>query len=162
MIFVLPAAMLFVISCKHDGTSELLISDNHRMPMISNQDRIIMIENLDSLNFAIDPAGIDTASIQGDLLRLKVSHAGGCEPHDFSLYGLSAFLESYPPQAEIFLAHDAHDDMCEAWLTKDLRIDLAPLREVYQQAYGEHGTILLRIHSPGALEPLMPLLMYSF
>lgn len=161
LICALSAAMIFLLSCKHDGTLEIM-HHNSRLPLISNNDQIIIVDDIDSLTFIADPARIDTASVQSDLLVLKVSHAGGCEPHDFALYGLSALLESNPPQAEIFLSHEAHGDMCEAWLTKELQIDLSPLREVYQQAYGKHGTILLRIHSPGVSEPVMPLLMYSF
>jgi hypothetical protein len=157
----LPIVMFILVTCKHDGSSEMLLDDIQLAPK-SNHDRIIIVDNLDSSKVAFDPAGIDTTSVQGDVLRLKVSHAGGCEPHDFTLYGLSGFLESSPPQAEIFLAHDAHGDMCEARLTKELRIDLTPLREVFQRAYGEHGMLLLRIHAPGALEPVRPLRVYNF
>ena len=59
------------------------------------------------------------AAITDDTLRLTVSYAGGCEPHEFTLVTSGTFLESFPVRLPISVAHDANDDPCEAYPTED-------------------------------------------
>ena len=57
-----------------------------------------------------------------------------------------SFLESFPVQLHVSLAHNANGDTCEAWLTEDHNIDLTPIKTMYQKAYRqEMGTIILRL-----------------
>lgn len=74
--------------------------------------------------------------IQGDLLRVDVTYGGGCAIHHFSLVAHGGWMESNPVQVQAFLAHDGHDDPCDALIHRDLRFDLSPLKRVYQDAYG--------------------------
>jgi hypothetical protein len=97
-----------------------------------------------------DPASIESAAIEGDLLRLQVRHGGGCEKHDFELLHSGVFLESNPVQARLDLAHDAHGDACRALVGARLSFDLAPLKREYQQAYAQqHGIVVLLVKAPG-------------
>lgn len=64
----------------------------------------------------------------GDEIHVQVQTGGGCAPHTFSACWNGAVLDSNPPQAALELSHHAHGDTCDALLTHDVRIDLAPLR----------------------------------
>lgn len=75
----------------------------------------------------MDPFRMDSVYVDGDTLRLKVSYSGGCREHTFNLWKLppNALV---PPPVELLLDHDAHGDMCEAWLTRWLAFSLKPIR----------------------------------
>jgi hypothetical protein len=79
-----------------------------------------------------DSFRIDTASVDGDLLRLDVSYEGGCEDadHDFALYSSAHLTESNPPGATTWLSHDAGGDSCGETIQETLFFDLSPLKEL--------------------------------
>jgi hypothetical protein len=77
--------------------------------------------------------GITDASIEADVLRLRVSYDGGCREHAFELLGPSDFAESAPQQVRIRLAHDNNGDSCKKLVREELLFDLSPLRERYQE-----------------------------
>lgn len=84
--------------------------------------------------------------LEGDTLTITVSFSGGCAPHDFTLVTAAAFMESDPLILDVFLRHDGHGDSCEAYPTEHHAFDLAPIRALYQDAYGEDaGDVVLRI-----------------
>lgn len=96
-----------------------------------------------------DSLSIDGAVIEGDDLVVTVGYGGGCESHDIVLcWPDQAFAESYPVQASLELFHDAHDDMCDAYLTEDRRLSLAPLSAAWHDAYGA-GSGSITIHIGG-------------
>ena len=101
-------------------------------------------------NAPMDPAEIVEASLEGDVLRLTVRHGGGCRRHGYSLLHSGAFTKSIPPQTFVTLSHDANGDVCEALLTAELAFDLTPLRRLYQNGYGEHGTLVVHVAPPGS------------
>ena len=80
---------------------------------------------------------LDAAAIAGDALTLNVSYGGGCATHRFTLVASETFMESFPVQLAVLLAHDANGDACEAWLTEDYRFDLRVVRDRYREAYGQ-------------------------
>lgn len=67
---------------------------------------------------------LNNIEIEDGALVLNVSYSGGCEQHFFDLVWKGGFYESIPPQADLFLVHDANGDGCEALITKSLRFDL--------------------------------------
>ena len=100
--------------------------------------------------------GDDAPVIEDDTLTLTVSYSGGCEHHDFALVTSGLFLESYPVQLAVAVAHDANGDRCEAYLTTEYEFDLTPIKTLYQEAYREAaGTIVLLIED-------VPDLIYTF
>lgn len=114
-------------------------------------DRINLANGTTPDDYQIDLYQINETSITDDALLINVSHSGGCEEHTFTLFAHNYFMESYPVQAGILMAHDANNDMCEAFLTKDIQFDLIPLKEAYQSAYPNSSpddTIVLRIFDP--------------
>ena len=91
-----------------------------------------------------DAYTINAATLQAGTLTVNVSYSGGCEPHTFTLVAEERFLESFPVQLHVSLAHNANGDTCEASLTEDYHFDLTPLKETYQQGYQtDEGTIVL-------------------
>ena len=123
---------------------------------------IIIFDALDDIPLYTDDLTIKEIGLTGSILYFKVEYAGGCMEHEFGLYGLSAFLESDPAQASVYLSHNANGDDCEALQTSELEFSLEPLRDEYEKAYDDGGPMLLRIFAPGATEPIQPLLVYAF
>ena len=79
-----------------------------------------------------DSFRIDTASVDGDLLRLDVSYEGGCDDadHDFALYSTGPIVRTNPPSTETWLSHDAGGDTCTETVQEELTFDLSPLKEL--------------------------------
>ena len=93
-----------------------------------------------------DAYTINAATLQGDTLSIDVSYSGGCETHAFTLVAEERFLESFPVQLRVSLAHNANGDTCEESITESYHFDLTPLKEAYQTGYQtETGTIILRL-----------------
>lgn len=101
---------------------------------------------------------LNAAAIAADTLTLNLSYSGGCRQHEFTLVASEVFLESFPVQLRVSVAHDANGDSCEAWLTRDYEFDLSLLRDRYRQAYGDGpGRIVLLLDgAPGGT------LLYAF
>ncbi len=83
-----------------------------------------------------DAVEILDAKLDAPLLELTVRYGGGCARHDFDLIVASGWRESFPVQVDVDLAHDGHDDPCDALPTETVRFDLTPLREAYEESYG--------------------------
>ncbi|MDE0206688.1 MAG: hypothetical protein OXP66_11755 [Candidatus Tectomicrobia bacterium] len=93
--------------------------------------------------------GDDGPVLEGDVLTFTVSYGGGCRRHDFTLVADDRFMESDPVKLNVFLAHDAHDDPCEAYPRQRYAFDLTPLTRLYRDAYGrDAGVIILGLHRP--------------
>ena len=89
---------------------------------------------------------INAATIEADTLHINVSYTGGCETHAFTLVAEPMFLESFPVQQRVSIAHNANGDTCEDSITEDHTFDLTPIKEAYQKSYQkDHGTIDLRL-----------------
>ncbi len=76
-----------------------------------------------------DPTEIIEAKIEGNYLLLKVGYGGGCEEHTFELIGSSEIAKSMPPIRSIKLIHKANNDMCKAFIYKDLKINISELSD---------------------------------
>ena len=87
---------------------------------------------------------INAATVETDTLHVNVSYTGGCETHVFTLVAEPMFLESFPVQLRVSLAHNANGDTCEASITEDHVFDLTPIKTMYQKGYRtDEGTIVL-------------------
>ena len=98
--------------------------------------------------WGVDEYVLNSATITGDALEINVSYSGGCQKHQFTLVSSGVFLESFPVQLRVFIAHNANNDSCEAWLTDDYHFDLNAIKMLYQAAYHqEAGTIILLLEN---------------
>ena len=123
---------------------------------------IIFFDNLDKMNFPLDAANIDSISLQDHQLFLNIGYSGGCRDHIFRLYVWRNFLESNPPQAELYLSHDDREDDCEAYITEWLNFDLNELVVYARSQYGSPGSIVLKIYAPNSRQPYYPLPILNF
>ena len=91
-----------------------------------------------------DSFRIDTASVDGDLLRLDVSYEGGCDDadHEFALYSTGPTVFTNPPGTETFLSHDAGGDTCTETVQKELAFDLSPLKK----SFNWDKTLIIGLH----------------
>ncbi|MEM7036879.1 MAG: hypothetical protein AAF570_07870 [Bacteroidota bacterium] len=74
-----------------------------------------------------DHVNAENIQIVDNCLEFTVSYGGGCQEHDFDLYWTAAWAESIPPQTQLYLTHNAHDDRCRAYFTKQIRFSLSEL-----------------------------------
>lgn len=86
-----------------------------------------------------DPLTIDAAAIDGDTLVLDVSYGGGCEEHDVDYCWDGAFAESLPVQVWLDVWHDAHEDLCDAFVQSKRMLDLTPLKTAWQTSYQQQS-----------------------
>jgi hypothetical protein len=112
--------------------------------------RVVLVDQIDSAAWPSDTLAIESSSIDGDTLRLRVSYGGGCRTHLFQVIVEKAFMESFPVQVRARVAHESNDDPCDAIVERTLRWDLSPLRERYRASYGT-GSGAIAIQLRGAL-----------
>ena len=135
--------MLFAIGCDHINNQSIDKTDEVGDD-IGNIGNTVIAATPEA--WGTDAYVINTATIEGDTLQIDVSYTGGCETHAFTLVAEPMFLESFPVQLRVSLAHNANSDTCEASITEDHQFDLTPIKEVYQKGYRtETGTIVLRL-----------------
>jgi hypothetical protein len=111
--------------------------------------QIVITPDADAPQWPSDPVTIHAVEVKGDSLELTVSYGGGCRDHSFMLLADAAWMESYPVQTGVRLAHDAKGDACEALLTRVLRFDLSPLKAAYVASYRTASGII-RLNVRGA------------
>lgn len=108
--------------------------------------KILLVESVDSPAWAKDPLTFGAITIEGDTLSASVTYGGGCRRHALQPLAETTWMESWPVQVGARIAHHANEDPCRALVTRQLRIDLSPLKERYQETYrSEHGKIRLRL-----------------
>lgn len=113
--------------------------------------QIVITPNADASYWPSDQVTIQGFTIRGDSLELAVTFGGGCGDHTFILLSDGAWMESYPVQVAVKLAHDANGDNCKALLSRVLRFDLSPLKAAYATSYqATSGIMKLNIRGTAA------------
>lgn len=105
-----------------------------------------------------DPATVRTAEVSGDELVIDLQFGGGCRPHLFGIYTDGNVGLSNPPFVMLYLLHEANGDLCEALLSRRLRVDLRPLQELL----GPGGVAILRLVEPHGEPAQVPELLYRY
>ena len=110
----------------------------------NNSQKSIILDDDFFQNASRDPFKIINIRLEVDILEINVSYSGGCEEHEFSLFGPSSFKENSLVQIEVVLSHNDNDDPCDGVCTEKLTFDLSPLKEKWQEAYQQNsGTIII-------------------
>lgn len=107
-----------------------------------------------------DPARITNARIEGHRLLMTVTHAGGCRVHAFGVVTGPDFGDSNPPFALFRLAHESDGDRCEAFITRNLSIDLRPI-EAAMRRLGA-SAVRIALAEPGDMIAGVGELIYRF
>jgi hypothetical protein len=110
-----------------------------------------------------DAMQIDSARAEADTLVVHVTHGGGCAAHEYAAIAWNGWLESHPVQVGTLIAHDGHDDPCDALISARLRFDLTPLKQAYWASYGTGSAVLiLRLATSGSTGNDSVLVPYPF
>jgi hypothetical protein len=111
-----------ISTCDRGAASEIkYIEELSCAPFVN-----LYFENYDSL--ARDPVYMHEAFVDGDCLHLKLSYSGGCREHTIDLARMNAWYTGSSTIPTFEIRHNANDDLCEAYFTKELRFDLTPLK----------------------------------
>jgi hypothetical protein len=84
------------------------------------------------------------AWIENNKLFLDVSWSGGCKEHSWELIFNGMIAKSLPPQATLYLKHNANGDMCKKLMLDTLCFSLKPMEQ-----FGK--TIRIRINQTDEL-----------
>jgi hypothetical protein len=105
-------------------------------PGLSDQDQLVLqvTPGLDWRVLPDDQVTITDARVEGRTLHLSLQFGGGCKTHRFALVAGAELGESNPPYTLLRLAHDGHDDFCDALVTRNLEVDLSPIVPLVQQS----------------------------
>ena len=144
--------MLFAIGCNRMDSQSIDKTVEVSADEIEKIDPTVIAATSEA--WGTDEYVINAATLEDDTLRINVSYTGGCETHIFTLVAEPRFLESFPVQLRVSLAHNANGDTCEALITEDHIFDLTPIKTAYQRGYQtDEGTIVLRLREapPSAL-----------
>jgi len=126
--------------------------------MASGTHPVIVAFETDPLTWPRDPYQIMEASVHGHTLQVRLAYGGGCRAHDLQAVAWGGWMESDPVQVKLFLSHEDFDDPCDAWITREVSVDLVPLRSAYRESYGSAGpgetTLVLLLEDPLLAGPL--------
>jgi hypothetical protein len=122
--------------------------------------QVLLFDDWPQDGLPTDVAKITAITLEKNTLKIHVVYPGTCQEHSFALHAWTGFLESNPPQGELYLSHNSHDDTCTENVDKLLSFDLTLLD---QSRAGRHANpLLLRVYAPTggsfAKEPFMPLI----
>lgn len=87
----------------------------------------LYFENYDSL--ARDPVYLHEAFVDGNCLYIKLSYSGGCKEHTIDLARMHPWTASSSTIPTFEIRHNANNDLCKAYFTKEFRFDLSELKK---------------------------------
>src|SRR5688572_2332761 len=143
--------ILLVAALACSKATEPAIPNGHWSASNTWAGQVVITPNTDAPHWPSDQVTIQGFTIRGDSLELAVTFGGGCRDHAFTLLSDAAWMESYPVQVGVKLAHDANGDNCKALLSRVLRFDLSPLKAAYSASYqATSGIMKLNIRGTSA------------
>ena len=172
--FVVCLMVLFAAACDQgpdggderepfDATPDDTLDPQPLMGKVVINDMDMEIDHWGDDAYELKTDGDGGLVIEDDTLTLTVSYSGGCKRHYFTIVADDEFLPiSDSVRLDIFLAHDANNDRCEAYLTTEYEFDLTPIKTLYQETYGrDAGTIHLHLQGQDVPEDV-PVITYTF
>ena len=96
-----------------------------------------------------DPFEISRSKISRDTLHLTFSYSGGCEDHEFVIFCSGKFTADAPFSTDILISHDAHNDTCEAMISEEVIIDIAPIKNVFRRQHPKEEARSINLAFPG-------------
>jgi len=108
--------VLVFVGCEESQSDQKL---NTKLNAIQDQ------EQLEAASDHTDPFELNSVDLDGWDLSINVSYSGGCASHEFTVIWPEVITMIYPPQFDIWIVHDSNGDMCEAYPTETLVLDLS-------------------------------------
>ncbi len=129
--------------------------------LIQGKDHVQMIDVQDTALIKKDVVNFNSVSLDNDRLKFSLSYSGGCMHHVIELFALKAIEKTNPARVTVRLSHNANNDPCEAYITKDHEFDLAPLKGFMISNYNiTDEVILVLLDTEG--KPLNQEIRYKF
>ncbi|NQU87746.1 MAG: hypothetical protein HQ541_18505 [Mariniphaga sp.] len=101
----------------------------------------LYFHNTDSL--ARDPVYIHEVYLDGDCLHVKLSYSGGCEDHTVDMARINPPCLTPPlPPPTFEIRHDSKGDMCEAFITREFRFDMSPLKDEGERTFVVYAVLI--------------------
>lgn len=124
-LLALPILML-AVACSAFGEARVVADEEEKPkhPGITKVEPGTKIADIKSDTFKMGEV-----TIQGDVLKIKVTYSGGIKKHEFKLYWNQIVARSYPGQTSINLKHNANGDNAEALITETLEFDLTAINK---------------------------------
>jgi heat shock protein HslJ len=97
-------------------------------------------------DFLIDPYKFEAVrKVDETHIAVKVSYSGGCTEHDFMLFADKTIQPGNATDfVQMLVTHNAHGDMCNAYLTKELVFDIAPLLQKWHETPHSNDRLALQ------------------
>ncbi len=142
--FILSVFILFTIGCQQIQ-NQMTVEPNNVERNEKQYWGDVFIGDVDD-KFGNDYFVLNAATITGDTLTINVGVSScGPETNKFTLVASESFLESFPVQLKVSLAH-MRNSPCDWFFTEDYHFDLTSIKTMYQEAYQQDtGTIILRL-----------------
>ena len=121
-LLILPLVILFALSTAF--ADDPAPDEKPKLPGITKVEPGTKIKDIKS-----DAFTMGAVTIEGDVLKIKVSYSGGMKDHDFKLYWNQIVARSFPGKTTINLKHDANGDNAEALITETLEFDLTAINK---------------------------------
>lgn len=133
-LLILPLMMLFA-ACAVQANSPTSAEEAPKIPGITKVEPGTKIQDIKSDDFSIKQV-----TVEGGVMKIDVSYAGGVKEHEFTLYWNGIVARSYPGKTTVVLKHNANGDNAEALLTKTLQFDLADMsKPMIITVINDHG-----------------------
>lgn len=126
-LFFLASVIAVIFCCQ-------IFDEDEKSNELNSDESIVFVENIDRVDFPAAAVKIDSIQFIHDQLFIYVNYSGGREEHLFQLYVWRGLSKSNPPQAEIFLSHENHNESCEALLTNKLKFNFAKMKAYFSIA----------------------------
>jgi len=104
----------------------------------------VLLTDLQPAQIPQDPYVLRSIRLDGWVLSLDVGFSGCSPDHPLVLHAGRSFMESWPVQTWLLLAHDDLDEPCDAAFQRTLQFDLRPIQEEHVRAYGSPGRVRLQ------------------
>ena len=123
---ILGVLAILAAACSEESTNDSPLNKDINLAIIQDQTAYDQtVGNIISdTNSTSDPFELHYAWLDGWELKTIVSYSGGCEEHDFYMIWPEVITMIYPPDFDVYLLHDANNDLCEAYLTDTLTFNL--------------------------------------
>lgn len=130
----LPLLIVF-LACTALANGPVSGKEAPDIPGITKVDPSTKIEDINS-----DPFTMQKAVVEGGILKIDVTYAGGAKDHDFTLYWNGIVARSYPGKTTVNLKHNANGDDAKALINKTLQFNLAEMtKPMIITIHTDHG-----------------------
>ncbi|MCC6600636.1 MAG: hypothetical protein IT223_08155 [Crocinitomicaceae bacterium] len=129
IVLVLSLSLIAVTFVQCKKKKGAVASDEaSKMEMPKKKNDKVIVESEYRWPGTTDAFELLAIKVEGDSLKVDVQYGGGCREHDFSLHTNLQYLKSLPPQLNLYLEHENHDDNCRALISKTLSFEISAIR----------------------------------